>query len=67
PVGSTDTQTNLLHLPSHGEILPRLDNVFASGTWILGVSLGDERTLHMDDKRQGFELSFPSGSVYLQK
>lgn len=66
----TDTQTHLLHLSSHGEILPHVDNVSASGTWILGVSLGDERTLRMsgvDDKRQEFELSLPSGSVYLQK
>jgi alkylated DNA repair protein alkB family protein 7 len=66
----TDTQTHLLHLSSHGEILPHIDNVSASGTWILGVSLGDERTLRVsgvDDKRQEFELSLPSGSVYLQK
>ncbi|KAF6765067.1 hypothetical protein DFP72DRAFT_869976 [Ephemerocybe angulata] len=67
---SRDVQTHLLHLASHGEILPHVDNISASGSWILGVSLGDERTLRMtrpDDKRQDFELSLPSGSVYLQK
>lgn len=65
-----DVQTHLLHLASHGEILPHVDNLSSSGSWILGVSLGDQRTLRMaavHDKSQLFELPLPSGSVYLQK
>ncbi|KAI0724049.1 hypothetical protein C8T65DRAFT_628320 [Cerioporus squamosus] len=66
---SQDTQTHVLHLASDGEILPHVDNVEASGKWILGVSLGDERTLRLDNASSGkrYEISLPSGSVYLQK
>lgn len=37
--------------------------------WILGVSLGDERTLRLDSTTSGkrYELPLPSGSVYIQK
>ena len=65
-----EVQTHLLHLASHGVILPHVDNVGASGSWILGVSLGDERILRMEsesDKSQSFELPLPSGSVYFQR
>ncbi|OSD08678.1 hypothetical protein PYCCODRAFT_1380442 [Trametes coccinea BRFM310] len=65
-----DTQTHILHLASDGEILPHVDNIEASGTWILGVSLGDERVLRLEDPsapEERYEISLPSGSVYLQR
>lgn len=65
-----DTQTHLLHLASYGEILPHVDNVSASGSWILGVSLGSERRLRMEGPPgpySMFDISLPSGSVYLQR
>lgn len=49
---------------------PHVDNVDASGTWILGVSLGNMRTLRLEnvnDPTDTYELSLPSGSVYLQR
>jgi len=69
------TQTHLLHLASDGEILPHVDNVGASGSWILGVSLGSERTLRMESvegdsdgtPKHVFDVSLSSGSVYIQK
>lgn len=67
---SADTQTHILHLGSDGEILPHLDNLQASGTWILGVSLGTERIMRMectDDREDSFDVLLPSGSVYLQR
>lgn len=67
---TTDIQTHLLHLASYGDIFPHVDNISASGTWIIGVSLGDERILKMtevkDEKRE-FCVALPSGSVYLQR
>ncbi|KAF8163168.1 hypothetical protein B0H34DRAFT_651161 [Crassisporium funariophilum] len=64
-----NVQTHLLHLASYGDILPHVDNVSASGTWILGVSLGDERILRMNqiNGNQAFHVTLPSGSVYLQQ
>jgi alkylated DNA repair protein alkB homolog 7 len=72
---SSHTQTHLLHLASSGEILPHVDNIGASGSWILGVSLGSERVLRMesvendvkDIPKYTFDLMLPSGSVYIQK
>jgi alkylated DNA repair protein alkB homolog 7 len=64
------TQTHLLHLGTEGEIFPHVDNVGASGSWILGVSLGCERILRMEnveDSTDSFDVLLPSGSVYLQK
>ena len=69
------TQTHILHLASDGEILPHVDNVGASGSWILGVSLGSERTLRMESvevdvdgiPKRAFDVSLSSGSVYIQK
>ena len=69
------TQTHLLHLASDGEIHPHVDNVGASGSWILGVSLGSERMLRMESEedivdgipKQTFDVSLSSGSVYIQK
>jgi alkylated DNA repair protein alkB family protein 7 len=63
-------QTHLLHLASYGRILPHVDNISASGSWILGVSLGGERTLRMEgpvEEHGDFDIVLPSGSVYLQK
>ena len=65
-----DIQTHLLHLASYGDIFPHVDNISASGTWILGVSLGDERILKMtevNDEKRDFYVALPSGSVYLQR
>lgn len=65
-----DVQTHLLHLASYGEIFPHIDNVDASGSWILGVSLGAERILCMrkaDNQNETQCLTLQSGSVYLQQ
>lgn len=66
---SKNTQTHLLHLASDGEILPHIDNVSASGGWILGVSLGAARILRMESPSAtgSFDIVLPSGSVYLQR
>ena len=64
------TQTHILHLGTDGEILPHVDNVDASGTWILGISLGAERILrmeHKEDPKECFDILLPSGSVYIQR
>ncbi|KAF8889760.1 hypothetical protein CPB84DRAFT_1683817 [Gymnopilus junonius] len=64
-----DIQTHVLHLASHGYIGMHVDNIDASGSWILGVSLGDERVLKMKAANgdSEFYLNLPSGSVYLQR
>ena len=65
-----DIQTHLLHLASYGDIFPHVDNISASGTWIIGVSLGDERILKMTEvkgEKREFNVALPSGSVYLQR
>jgi len=67
---TSDTQTHLLHLASTGEIFPHVDNVSASGSWILGVSLGAERIMRMESAssmEESFEVLLQSGSVYLQR
>lgn len=69
------TQTHLLHLASDGEICPHVDNTDASGSWILGVSLGSDRVLRMESveansdcsTRHIFDVTLPSGSVYIQR
>ena len=69
-VPSVPTQTHILHLGTSGEILPHLDNVDASGSWILGVSLGATRVLRLenrDDSNDAFEVLLPSGSLYIQR
>ncbi|KAJ6547061.1 hypothetical protein B0H19DRAFT_1163804 [Mycena capillaripes] len=65
-----DVQTHLLHLASNGEIHPHVDNLSASGSWILGVSLGAERLLHLEGpagESDSFQVLLPSGSVYIQR
>lgn len=67
---TTNTQTHILHLASDGEILPHIDNLQASGMWILGVSLGAERIMRMEGRGENedtFDVLLPSGSVYLQR
>lgn len=67
---TSDIQTHLLHLSSTGEILGHVDNIEASGTWILGVSLGASRVLRMESvsyPEDSFEVLLQSGSVYLQR
>lgn len=64
------TQMHLLQLGSDGEILPHVDNIEASGSWILGLSLGAPRVLRMeniDDEGETFDVLLPSGSVYVQR
>jgi len=72
---ASSTQTHILHLSADGEIHPHVDNVGASGSWILGVSLGSERMLRMESVEEDvdgipnrtFDVSLSSGSVYIQK
>lgn len=63
------TLTHVLHLAPHGQILPHVDNLDASGSVILGVSLGASRVLRLEhkDAKTGWDVLLPSGSVYLQK
>lgn len=71
------TSTHALHLAPEGNILPHVDNVDASGTVIIGVSLGADRILRLEeaaeDGRQmkivhkGWDVLLKSGSLYLQK
>ncbi|KAH9951957.1 hypothetical protein B0H21DRAFT_715040 [Amylocystis lapponica] len=65
-----ETQIHLLHLASDGEILPHVDNLGASGSWIMGVSLGAGRILRLEGtlgQEKPIEIFLPSGSVYLQR
>jgi len=71
------TSTHALHLAPEGYILPHVDNVDASGTVIIGVSLGAERILRLEEATQdgrktnithrGWDILLKSGSLYLQK
>jgi len=70
------TTTHALHLSPDGKIDPHVDNVDASGSVIVGVSLGGERILRLEqddaDRKEkggsvGWEVLLPSGSVYVQK
>ncbi|KAG8804441.1 hypothetical protein FRC17_005970 [Serendipita sp. 399] len=71
-----ETQCHILHLSSDGEILPHVDNVDASGSIILGVSLGSSRVLRLEsvDKQLTddgspacYELLLEPGSCYIQR
>lgn len=63
------TSTHLLHLAPYGQILPHVDNLEASGSVIIGTSLGAERILRLKEKdgEAGWDVRLPSGSVYLQQ
>lgn len=67
------TTTHALHLSPTGKIDPHVDNVDASGSVIIGVSLGAERVLRLERKEaeseggDGWEVLLKSGSVYVQK
>lgn len=71
------TSTHALHLAPEGYILPHVDNVDASGTVIIGVSLGAERILRLEEAEQegrkvnivhrGWDVLLKTGSLYLQK
>lgn len=73
PSGST---THVLHLAPHGEIQAHVDNVDASGSVIIGVSLGSARILRLREKSgtkggagegAGWDVLLPNGSLYLQR
>lgn len=60
----------ILTSPIQLKLQPHVDNVEASGTWILGISLGDERVMRLEStspERKKFEIALPSGSIYIQK
>jgi alkylated DNA repair dioxygenase AlkB len=67
------TTTHALHLSPTGKIDPHVDNVDASGSVIIGASLGAERILRLERKGAeseggvGWEVLLKSGSVYVQK
>jgi alkylated DNA repair protein alkB family protein 7 len=63
------TSTHLLHLAPHGAILPHVDNLEASGSVIIGTSLGAERILRLKEKggEEGWDVRLPSGSLYIQR
>ena len=59
-------------MASNGYIDPHVDHLEASGQQIVGVSLGDTRTMHLATKpdaetQASFDIKLPSGSVYVQK
>jgi len=74
-------QTHLLHLGSAGAIDPHVDNVDASGSMIMGVSLGPPRIMRMTRRTRNdgrsctkdihavdaFEVLLLPGSVYIQR
>lgn len=64
-----NAQTHLLHLASDGYILPHIDDVEASGSWIMGISLGAERIMRLEsiEGEESYEVLLPTGSVYLQR
>lgn len=55
------SQGSGLHLASYGDILLHADNISASGTWIIGVSLG-EQILKMTEAKGEKNVA-----VYLQR
>jgi len=70
----TDTRPpllHLLHLSSHGKIDPHVDHLEASGSTILGLSLGSTRVMrlghHSAPIHSHLKVLLPPGSVYLQR
>lgn len=64
-------QYHILHLASNGEIHPHVDHTEAFGSWIIGVSLGADRTLRLEkevsDRELVYDVILPSGSIYVLK
>lgn len=61
-------QSHILHLSDKGSIDPHVDNEEAMGQVIMGLSLGEERIVKLENDEYGsFTLKLPSGSVYIQK
>lgn len=61
-------QCHVLHLASDGEILPHIDNVKASGSCILGISLGSARVLRLENcDGHRYEVVLEPGSYYIQR
>jgi len=70
-------QVHILHLATDGYILPHVDNIQASGSFILGVSLGAPRILHLEEVNANpsqdanhvpaCDLLLEPGSVYVQR
>lgn len=61
------TYTHALHLAPEGKIDAHVDNLEASGSCIIGASLGGERILRLEKEGAGWEVLLPSGSVYVQQ
>ena len=78
---SAYTQTHLLHLGTAGAIDPHVDSIDASGSMIMGVSLGAPRIMRMARRTRNeernctknihtadaFEVLLLPGSVYIQR
>jgi alkylated DNA repair protein alkB homolog 7 len=61
-------QFQALHLSGKGEILPHIDNVDASGSTIMGVSLGAARVLRLEDGHGTvWDQTLEPGSCYIQR
>lgn len=72
---SAHIQTHLLHLGTSGAIGPHVDNIDASGSIIMGVSLGSPRIMRMTRTHNrerthlpdAFDVLLLPGSVYVQR
>lgn len=61
-------QFQALHLSGKGEILPHVDNIDASGSTIMGVSLGAARVLRLEDGYGNvWDQTLEPGSCYIQR
>ncbi|POW01401.1 hypothetical protein PSTT_12499, partial [Puccinia striiformis] len=62
---------HLLHLSSKGKIDPHVDNLEASGSTIIGLSLGSTRVMRLGHKSVPIDahlkVLLPPGSVYIQR
>lgn len=57
---------HLLHLSATGAIYPHVDNIQASGSTIIGLSLGSERVVRFTKGEETFDVLLEPGSVYIQ-
>lgn len=71
PTHSTNLLAHILHLSSTGRIDPHVDHPSASGSTILGLSLGNPRVMHLfaheKDHQPIYKILLEPGSVYLQR